>query len=591
MIKLLINVRITSDRSLNQDRSRLNDPSRVEVFKYCLLSMSTIPIDDAVLYFDAPEENLDTLCLLEDYAYSLYPSIQVYRHRLQSKDHWSSFLKLNRWSDEDIVLYAGNDDHIFIDKDLNALTDAIAALSKVKNSAINYSHWQEWIGRREGLFLDEGSYFLQYPNYQRDSIIISRFSLIKSWISEFLESNGTIMRRFEDFDTELKRAISIIIPKRELFRHFDGYSSSGILPTDVPPLSIPSGKVYFPKTTSVRKTEWNVKATRECLVQNNLVIYPNETPFFWRERGISVEGVDETGNEVMKDVLLSKINSVKSYYPGTVTSIVDQFPEMFTNDEKSYASAHPDLFIEGLSRIRIENQSLKINRIPSHTCTKHALLIISKQNTILRRKAPFTKFSRNLDHLSDIACLDQFSDVKIIQYTCLGFNQIFLGGQLGGIFSDRNLQKKVSLQSWALYKTVPDKVLAITQAKGHIRAREITVIEPCFKSKIDIGKGEFCGSLNSLLCLRLSAANQSVVPFALTVSQDLFDAFIATSPHIPDNRLLILSLFNLLIESGVRPTIRVIGSQDIQSSVDWGFSKRDYLFFRKICNQSIVRQL
>ena len=250
---LLINTFVTNERFAPLDRGLLPLDSRADVFKYMLSSIEGIEFSSIFINFELSEDLSFRKAEICQYIFEIHPSAKVLTRRLKTLSEWRAFLSEEKILErEELIFYSGNDDHIFIDRDFSVFNRLVHLSNTLKNISkfvsMRISHFPEVISTSQAALLMDEFCSVFIGEISIDSIGVFSPEILREWffvLSRDLDPS-IIVRRTEDFP-HLEQGWNLkginIVPKRELFRHFDGYTHVGISVSDFPPLSIPKG--YF----------------------------------------------------------------------------------------------------------------------------------------------------------------------------------------------------------------------------------------------------------------------------------------------------------------------------------------------------------
>jgi hypothetical protein len=169
---------------------------------------------------------------------------------------------IEKHGENELVWFTQNDDHIFIDFNMDILNEGLELLKNEKNNhkSLYYSHWPEII-RMSGKFQEP----ILINNYVKfdftilDSIQIFNLKFLYYLFIEYKWKNNHIR-----IDTLLDEITStpwkdnclsqtIYIPLREIVRHFDGYGHVYMDINSCPPLLLPSNTFYYTKECLIKK--------------------------------------------------------------------------------------------------------------------------------------------------------------------------------------------------------------------------------------------------------------------------------------------------------------------------------------------------
>jgi hypothetical protein len=217
-----------------------------------ICSLSKITFDSSFVFFETdPEIGCDDM-ELSKFVSRQIPGVCVKAERLISLGQWKDFLLEQKIIEQEKNLfYLGNDDHIFIDSNTDCLEQCIIVMESLLKLhdyvSCTYSHYFEYNSRWNDLLYNDKYVTAHFYQEGHDSIQILSPLLVKRWFFEETDGlpDGFIIRRAEDIPHRLPLIHTLQVrPKKELFRHFDGYSHVG-MQEYCPPLSIPDG--FFDK--------------------------------------------------------------------------------------------------------------------------------------------------------------------------------------------------------------------------------------------------------------------------------------------------------------------------------------------------------
>lgn len=344
---LFVNVFITDERG-NPDAYKLASHHRIhskyDVFKYTLASYSVIQWSKAIFYIKLDDKFYHLRNELEEFIYELFPDhVTIYDYRLDSYFQWIEAIKLLDIPDETWIWFTGNDDHPFIDSKLENLNRIIQLASKISVEQHQYvsifpTHWSEVISskkrylkvknkpyhrRFEGnaeIIEDNNDYFLTTSKNCISIQIITK-KLLDLWFSDPKRCPKDLRR--SDGITPPKEQITMI-PYKELARHFDAYSHSGVPHEIVPPMFIPEGffekkiKIQYggdnrmpgyvyihPEKKIIAKEISHSDRKSDDFCDSNMIY--NDIPLFWKDRICDVKYYDIDQKIIFKNYIKEKI--------------------------------------------------------------------------------------------------------------------------------------------------------------------------------------------------------------------------------------------------------------------------------------------
>jgi hypothetical protein len=301
---LLFNVKITQNGLTHYDRgSWLPKYDRVDVFKYCLASYAAmLPlITKCEFYIELAPEFKDRQAELEAYIKELFPADKLnlnwYRHYFTKE--WREWCDRAITDDNEPIWFAGNDDHIFVDYNLDVLAAGLKHLKEDPNplGQIYYSHWPEQmrLAPHHGARLtDDGNYMVRdWRTFDAITIMLgTRWK--KYWFDQDW-GDLQVWRTDPLWHIGYELTGPVYAATRELVRHYDGYSHTGTAIANIaPPLFIPPG--FFENDIKVcigydqRDSEWtNLNPTSEWLYNYSPAGADyrwvlEDIPLFWNAR-------------------------------------------------------------------------------------------------------------------------------------------------------------------------------------------------------------------------------------------------------------------------------------------------------------------
>jgi hypothetical protein len=315
---LLFNVKITSQGLSYYHRSDwLPKYSRMDIFKYCLASYAAmLPVlSKCIFYIQVEPEFADRQSELEAYIHELFPAdrLELHWHRINHTRDWRKLCE-QFTNDNELIFFAGNDDHIFIDSSLDMLRAGIKNLQEDPHPyrVIYYSHWPEQMRlsmHHNGELTADGNY-VKYTWRTFDAIRILKVARFKKYWQDNEYGDEIVFRTDTLWHKGYELTAPVYAPLREMVRHYDGYSHvSQQLINIVPPLVIPDG--FFSTGMKIRIgfdqhehtwTNFNPLAQWLYTAQPHGADYrwvQEDIPLFWKDQIVCVD----TNKEVDPTVL------------------------------------------------------------------------------------------------------------------------------------------------------------------------------------------------------------------------------------------------------------------------------------------------
>ena len=293
-------------------------PKKIDIAKYSLTSYASFPWSNVLIKYELenPKDNSD----FDVYLKSIFPNAHIQHERSDSQsDYCESLTQLKSFNDP-WIFYCPNNDHPLLISDSSAIEYINRLITKAESwrtlfpfVSIIYSHFEEYInapipGRanhryfgRDSVLLYEDDEAIVYLAKHGDfnSVQIVHIDLFTHWFTS-TDLSESVVRRCEDLHNVTVKNQIIIVPKKRLCAHFDGYehmqNTANDIPQDISPvLFIPPG--FFEKKIKIaygykeRKAGYvniNPSVTKHSFRDPNsgtdLKISLSEIPLFWRPR-------------------------------------------------------------------------------------------------------------------------------------------------------------------------------------------------------------------------------------------------------------------------------------------------------------------
>jgi len=362
---LLFNVFITNTSStlgqwetlgVTYDRGNLSKPNKLEILKYSLASYAVAyPWKKAIINIELDhdynsEENKNQI---KEFVYNEFKDVNLIFSDKRNL-HQSDWIKTYELLDDDIIFYQCNHDHIFIDNSTKYLSELVELKNIYKNNlTILTSHFPEAIRTAKPGYIDHNEFYpnnlnqsyelkdnhIYYEGKTFDSLIIITKDIYWNW---FLEDDWSSIQIPKDLflsgQIELTRTEGtgiigiggikdilnspfikqkIVVPYKELFRHFDGYWHQKISNNQCPAIDIPPG--FFENNIKIRygyddyKEGWvNINPKNEFYYayDKNGVDYKfllENIPLVWKNRISTIDSNPNINKEEMIQYYLKSI--------------------------------------------------------------------------------------------------------------------------------------------------------------------------------------------------------------------------------------------------------------------------------------------
>jgi len=254
---LLLSVFITHKRPVNRY-------SRYDIFKYTLQSYKDIPFRELYFFILFDDEFVH---LKEDITQFITDTFKQPAHitfeRYDKQIQWAPFiLTLKEKHGDELVWFTQNDDHVFVDFNLDILLEGIALLKSEPNphKSLYFSHWPEQI-KLCGKYGNQKRIqnYVKYDLSLLDSIQIFGLSFLYDIFVNYTWKGDH--KRIDSILNELTHRPAednplqqtIYVPLREMCRHFDGYDHVGMNHAHCGPLVLPKNTFYYHPEQLVQK--------------------------------------------------------------------------------------------------------------------------------------------------------------------------------------------------------------------------------------------------------------------------------------------------------------------------------------------------
>lgn len=322
--------------------------SNTEIFKYSLLSLSTIKWKKVFINYDLQFQSQKKFRELNNFIYKNFDNPVIENFQIKSSEDWKKkFSKIK--NDENEIFLSCDHDHIMINYNKTYLNSILNILRHDNMSAIEYSHWQPSLRyysnqefKRFYKLKKETKLSFTLKTKEPENRIIAKLSLLKKFL---LNKDGLIRRPDEALRTN-NFYYSKIIPKFEMSRHFHGYSHIGIPINDVNPLFIPGGifnkkkiKIYYSNFKRESKNEIYINPSAKFNSSVDLggtdwdgLI--EDIPTFWKKKKLVIKKKIENENNLnlIRDLKVFKI--LKKYLKISNAKIFKKFEINFVNINK-----------------------------------------------------------------------------------------------------------------------------------------------------------------------------------------------------------------------------------------------------------------
>lgn len=306
--------------TIRASNSNYKFQSRLDVTMYTLASYAEIKWSDVVIVYQLDPEDKQKQKIFEKFVRKLWPKAKIIYGQSVKISQYRKISKIINEFKDDWIFYAGNNDHPFVASNTEILQKCLNKAEQLAQNnkfvSIIYSHFPEPMHMaRKGVILHDIGWPTSKILEENKDIIVAEFkgyfsamqivnkNLFNLWINTNIPESAPLWRLEDLYKyTPMKKRKKqiIVIPKRQLCGHFDGYSHNKgtgyFLPSNlVPPLFIPSG--FFDKKI---KIAYGYNESREGWVNINplkekysfedskkgtdLRISLKDIPLFWKKR-------------------------------------------------------------------------------------------------------------------------------------------------------------------------------------------------------------------------------------------------------------------------------------------------------------------
>ena len=331
------NCKISDIRPNPQPRYHLRNDNRFDIARYSFASfVPLLPLISKIVFnLEMADGHSHQQAEMEEWLRKIFPEdkLIINWYRCNNIAQWREMQAVFNEVDDDLIFPAGNEDHIFMDSDISVLKICINNMKNPKfttiNTTIMTSHWPESIRAAHyfnGIHFDHRPW-VTYSIGNNDAIRIMKKELFNWYIDQVKDPDMFVFR------TEHWNAITLpenflLVPTKEQFRHFDGYTHVGIGADYAPPLEIPPGffeesitiKYGFdkhdPKCVNINPLTENLYAADDQGTDYKWCI--EDIPAFWKsyiKEIITAPGIDESAMKEARDINLLTMSRLHFDWP------------------------------------------------------------------------------------------------------------------------------------------------------------------------------------------------------------------------------------------------------------------------------------
>ena len=290
-------------------------PSRFDIAKYSLASYAVYPWSHVLIKYqiDDEQENQE----FYNYAKKLFPNAMVIQNRSASQAEYKKSIELLDTMNDDWIFYVPNSDHPLLlssTADVDYINTLLKTAEKYKQQTpyleVAYSMFSEYnnytkggsLYNKDAKVLEENDSCIValIPGGDLNSVVMLNKAMFKQVFTSVDVGNKRVIR-MEDLVNDIKVSKSVLVlPKRQLAAHFDGYEHMlgglyEIRPDQIPSLFIPpgffEGKIRIAYGYSDYRPGWvNINPAAKDYSYDDLQhgtdmkIGLEDVPLFWKER-------------------------------------------------------------------------------------------------------------------------------------------------------------------------------------------------------------------------------------------------------------------------------------------------------------------
>jgi len=322
---VLFNVKITDVRMGYPYRRGewMPDPERFDVFRYCLASTAELgPLTSRFVFcITLAPELAHRQSELDAYMRDLFPreKLEIIWQRCDYGRDWRRICDQYLTDPNELVWLACNDDHIFLDSDLDTVKSAIKHLNldSDPNAVFYYSHWPEQMRMANHYHaeLTQDGLLVKYPWETFDGIMILKAGRLSGYFDRDYGNAAMFKVDYLGAYHNYQAPGPVYAPTKEIVRHYEGYSHVNHempqhLANVVPPLFIPPG--FFENNMQVRvgyherdNNSTNFNPAAEWLYNTNPAgtdyrWHVKDIPLFWQKHIRQIDHADDYDDILMK---------------------------------------------------------------------------------------------------------------------------------------------------------------------------------------------------------------------------------------------------------------------------------------------------
>lgn len=310
----LIKSFVSPNEAVRRGCKNYTAPKKLDVAKYTLASYAIYPWSNVLIKYklDNPEDYEK----FDEFIRRFFPRAKIFHHRSDNQQKFKESMEILDGFGDEWIFYAPNSDHPIIAPDIKILEAVITKAKELKRShqfvSAVYSHFSEFINLvyqgnpfnatygKDATIIDEdeNTVSILRANGDNSGVQIVHKELFQHWFCSKDLGDERIIRPENLWGKVQTKNQVMVIPKREICAHFDGYSHTigsvrEIRPEQVPPLFIPPG--FFEKEIKIAFCHDNYRegwtninpGAKKFSFQNrkygtDLKIGLEDIPLFWK---------------------------------------------------------------------------------------------------------------------------------------------------------------------------------------------------------------------------------------------------------------------------------------------------------------------
>jgi hypothetical protein len=299
---------------------------KLDIVKYTLSSYATVKWSNVLIKYELSNTSLNNS--FDEFILELFPNATIIHNRSANQKEYRRSLEILDNFDDEWVFYSPNNDHPVIATSVDIFDDLIRMGNNFKKDhknfiSIYYSHFSETINAAypgtiyharhwsDAKIVEENETSVSVLRTKGDlsGAMIVHKALLGHWFCSKDLGDARIIRSEDLGRYIIPPPQVVIVPKKEICRHYDGYyhtlfqprtGIAYVLPEQVPPLFIPNG--FFEKKIRIAygydeyRDGWvNINPLKEQYSfrdnknGTDLMCTLDDVPLFWKDRIAEVD--------------------------------------------------------------------------------------------------------------------------------------------------------------------------------------------------------------------------------------------------------------------------------------------------------------